>query len=61
MAEVSQVRTVNSAWFKTNGRRPSRQSHPEQEDATPQSETDDTSPLSSLDDSDSPPHIDEYA
>jgi len=59
MAEVSQVRTVNSAWFKSNGRRPSRQSRQEQ-DAPPSSETEHGSLPSSLDDTDTPPHIDEY-
>lgn len=59
MAQVSQVRTVNSAWFKSNGRRPSRQS-PQEQDAAPQNETDDTAAPSVLDDTDTPPRIDEY-
>ena len=58
MAEVSQVRTVNAAWFKSNGRKPSRQQEHDK-DWPETSEQPESGELSS-DDDQAPPHIDEF-
>jgi len=60
MAQVSEVRTVNAAWLKSKGKKPSSQ----QKNSNQPSNHPDSSPTaasdSNRDDAEAPPHIDEF-